>query len=135
MSDAMHGMGGGEEARSPQMETLNRVIAEVIVEPRPPGGAQRVSRLQNPAQAGTRAAAHEPEMAAALLRHQFENDAGFAVALDAEHSAFVGPLYRGYVCASPSFRDGPKGRARNPYSRSVVMDSGLFASLGPGKTN
>jgi hypothetical protein len=33
-----------------------------------------------------------------------------------------------------SFRDGPKGPARNPYSRLVVMDSGLAASRRPGMT-
>src|SRR5260370_1051855 len=33
-----------------------------------------------------------------------------------------------------SFRDGPKGRARNPYSPSVVMDSGLAAARRPGMT-
>src|SRR5713101_3684641 len=34
----------------------------------------------------------------------------------------------------PSFRDGPKGRARNPYSQPVVMDSGLAPSARPGMT-
>jgi hypothetical protein len=33
---------------------------------------------------------------------------------------------------SPSFRDGAKRRARNPYSLAVVMDSGLLVSLGRG---
>jgi hypothetical protein len=30
-----------------------------------------------------------------------------------------------------SFRDGPKGQARNPYPQAVIMDSGLdaYASL------
>src|SRR5215831_16110006 len=46
-------------------------------------------------------------MAPALLRHQFENDAGFAVTFDAEHDAFIDPLHGGYVCTLPSFRDGP----------------------------
>ncbi|MGB7009124.1 MAG: hypothetical protein WBD97_01830, partial [Pseudolabrys sp.] len=30
--------------------------------------------------------------------------------------------------------DGRRARARNPYSRIVVMDSGLLASLGAGMT-
>src|SRR5215469_13245804 len=46
-------------------------------------------------------------MAPALLRHQFENDAGFAVTFDAEHDAFIDPLNGGYVCTLPLFRDGP----------------------------
>ena len=33
-----------------------------------------------------------------------------------------------------SFRDGPKGRARNPYSQLVVMDSGLAPLARPGMT-
>ena len=97
MGYAVHGMGGGEKSRRAQIDPFDRVIAEMIVEPRPPGGAQRVARLQDTAQAGACAAAHQPEMAPVLLRHQFENDAGLAVALDAEHDAFIDPLHRGYV--------------------------------------
>src|SRR5262249_51898893 len=33
-----------------------------------------------------------------------------------------------------SFRDGPKGQARNPYLPAVVMDSGLATSWRPGMT-
>src|SRR6266849_5800754 len=36
---------------------------------------------------------------------------------------------------TPSFRGAAKRRARNPYPRAVVMDSGLLATLGPGMTN
>jgi hypothetical protein len=32
-------------------------------------------------------------MAPMSMRHQFENDAGLAVALDAEHDAFVDPFH------------------------------------------
>src|SRR6516165_10679669 len=97
MGDAVHRMRGGEKACGTQMDALHCVVAEVVVEPRPPSGAQRVPRLQDPAQAGTCAATHQPEMAPALLRHQFENDAGFAIAFDAEHDAFIDPLHGGYV--------------------------------------
>ena len=98
-----------EKSGGAQVRPLDRVVAEMVVEPRPPGGAQRISRLQHPAQPRAGAAANEPEMAAALMRHQFENDAGLAVALDAEHDAFVGPLHGRYVA---SFRGRAKRGAR-----------------------
>jgi|GEM_PF-5346568 len=39
------------------------------------------------------------------------------------------------IILQPSFRIAAKRRVRNPYSWTVVMDSGLLASLGPGMTN
>ena len=93
MGDAMHGMRGGEETGGTQIDALDRVIAEMVVEPRPPGRAQRIAGLQHPAQPRTGTAAHQAEMAAVLERHQFENDARLAVAPHAEHDAFIGPLH------------------------------------------
>src|ERR1700691_4227456 len=70
----------------------------MVVEPGAPSRAQRIAGLQHAAQPPAGAAAHQPEMAAARLSHQFENDAGLAVAPHAEHDAFVGPLHGGYLC-------------------------------------
>ncbi len=39
-----------------------------------------------------------------------------------------------FSLTGPSFRIGAKRQVRNPYSLTVVMDSGLLASLGPGMT-
>jgi hypothetical protein len=39
-----------------------------------------------------------------------------------------------YRVLRASFRGAPKARARNPYSLTVVMDSGFLAALGPGMT-
>ena len=114
MGDAMHGMRGVEERGGAQIDPLDRIIAEMVVEPRPPGRAQRIAGLQDAAQPGAGAAAHQPEMAAALLRHQFENDARLAKPPHAEHDAFIGPLHGMYVVPLSSFRDGPQGRARDP---------------------
>jgi hypothetical protein len=97
MGHTMHRMRRIEKSRRAQIDTFDRVIAEVIVEPRPPGRAQRIPRLQHPPQPRASTAAHEPKMTAALVRHQFENDARLAMAFDAEHNAFVGPLHGGYV--------------------------------------
>src|SRR5258708_39648553 len=104
-----------------KMEPLGGMVAEMLVEPRPPCRAQRIARLQHAAQPRADAAAHQAEMAAALVRHQFENDARLAVALDAEHDAVVGPLHGSYlarpraICIIPSgipnpFRDNARGR-------------------------
>ena len=92
----------------------------MVVEPRPPGRAQRIAGLQHPAQPRAGAAAHQAEMAAALLRHQFENDARLAVALDAEHDAFIGPLHGQMYVRWPSFRDAATGA--DP--ESIVTDRG-----------
>ena len=85
----------GKNAAGAQIRSFDRVVAEMLVEPRPPGGgdpscpAAASARRREPA-----AAAHQAEMAAVLARHQFENGARLAVALDAEHDAFVGPFHR-----------------------------------------
>ena len=93
MGHAMDGMRRGENAGRAQIDALDQIMAEMIVEPRPPGRAQRIAGLQHAAQPGAGAAAHQPEMAAALLRHQFENDARLAKPPHAEHNAFIGPLH------------------------------------------
>src|SRR5262249_45828617 len=46
----------------------------------------------------------------------------------------MGPMSAVKRSYHSSLRDGAKPRARNPYSRSVVMGSGLLAALGPGMT-
>ena len=48
-------------------------------------------------------ARHQAEMAAVRLRHQFKNDARLAMALDAEHDAFVDPFHGIYLVAGHSF--------------------------------
>src|ERR1700722_1202451 len=86
----------------------------MLVEPSPPGRLQRIARLQHAAQPrAVAAAAHQAEMAAALQRHQFKNDTRLAMALDAEHDGFVGPLHGSYlarlraICITPSGIPGP----------------------------
>jgi hypothetical protein len=74
----------------------------LLVEPGAPSCAQGVARLQHPAQTRARTAAHQAKMPAVLARHQFENDARLAMALDAEHNAFIGPLHGLYLVCLPS---------------------------------
>src|SRR5580704_7323946 len=126
MRDAMHGVRRREIAGGTQVEALDHIIAEMLVEPRPPGRAQRIAWLQHAAQSrAVAAAADQAEMTAALQRHQFENDARLAMALDAEHNAFVGPLHGRYlarpraICITPSgipgpFPDSAPGRRPSP---------------------
>jgi len=104
MSDAMDGVRRRQKSGGAQMDALDRVIAEMVVKPRPPGRAQRISRLQHAAQPFANAAPNQAEMAAAFLCHQFENDAGLAIALDAEHDAFIGPLHGVYVMRLAAIR-------------------------------
>src|SRR5271170_1884870 len=68
-------------------------MPEMLIEPRPPGRPNGVAGLQHPAQPRAGTAAHQAEMPAVLVRHQFKNDARFAMAFDAEHNAFVDPLH------------------------------------------
>src|SRR5262249_59845365 len=79
--------GGGQIGR------LDEVRPEMLVEPRPPGRPHRVAGLQDAAQPRSGPAAHQSEVAPMRTGHQFENDAGLAVALDAEHYAFVDPFH------------------------------------------
>src|SRR5581483_3023914 len=97
-----------------QIETFDRIIAEMLVEPRPPGRAQQIAGLQHAAQPRAGAAAHQTEVPAALQRHQLENDAGLAVPFDAEHDAVVGPLHGRYVARLPEGFQSHRGATASP---------------------
>src|SRR5580658_6761670 len=100
MRHAVHRMRRGQKMRRAQIDRLDRVMAEMLIEPCPPSGAQRIAGLQHATLPLTGAAAHQAEMAAVLMRHQFENDARLAMALGAEHDAFVDPLHGEYLSDS-----------------------------------
>src|SRR5262245_16451234 len=82
-----------EEMRRAQGEAFHRIVAEMLVEPRPPAGAHRLARLQHRLEARAETTAHEPEMTAVFARHQLEDGIRLPVTLDAEHDAFIGPLH------------------------------------------
>src|SRR6476646_472266 len=126
MRHAIDRVRGAEEAAGAQPQPFNRVSAEMLVEPRPPGGADRVAGLQHGFQARAEAAAHQPEMAAMRARHQLEDGARLPVPLDAEHNAFIGPLHgTSPESALPTFLCHPwadaKGRG---HSRAGCRRSG-----------
>ena len=93
MADAIDGMRAAKIIRRAQAQALDRVIAQMLVEPRPPGRAHAIADLQHRLHARAEAAAHHAEMAAMLARHQLEDAARLPVPFHAEHDAFIGPLH------------------------------------------
>ena len=93
MGHAEHGMGRSQQRRRAQPRAFELVIAEVLVEPRPPHRRDAVARLQQRAHALAGAAAHEAEMAAVLARKQFDDGGGFAMPPHAQDDAVVGPFH------------------------------------------
>src|SRR5205807_9367014 len=85
---------GVEKPRRGEIEPFHHVVAQMLVEPRPPGDADAIARLQHRTQPGAGGAAHQTEMSAMLARHHLEHGARLAVALDAEHDGFVDPLHQ-----------------------------------------
>ena len=94
MSDAVEGMRDRQERRRPRIEGLDRVVAEMFIEPRAPGAADAVTRLQHRPQPRARPSPHQTEMAAVGTRHQFEDGIGLPVTPGAEHDGLVSPFHR-----------------------------------------
>src|SRR4029077_9400590 len=97
MGDPMQRMRLVQKTRRAQIGRLDEVKPEMLVEPRPPGCAHGVSGLQDAAQSRPRSATYQSEVTPMRSRHQFENDAGLPVALDAEYDAFVDPFHGAYL--------------------------------------
>src|SRR5262249_34317808 len=93
MGYTMEGMRRHHEACCAQRRPLDQIEPEMFIQPRPPGYAHRIAGLENAAQPRARSAAHEPQMPAMRMRHQFENDATLAVALHPEHDTVVDPFH------------------------------------------
>src|SRR5262245_28451979 len=93
MGDTVEGMRRHHEACCAQRRPLDQIEPEMFIQPRPPGRAHRIAGLKNAAQPRARSAAHEPQMPAMRMRHQFENDATLAVALHPEHDPVVNPFH------------------------------------------
>ena len=91
--DAIERMRQGQERRRRQIKPFHHEVAEMLVEPRAPGGAQAIAGLQDRTQPGARPAPHQTEMTPALARHQLENGARLPVPPHAQHDAFIGPLH------------------------------------------
>jgi hypothetical protein len=83
-----------EETGRTELARLHHIAAEMLIEPRPPLRLHAVAGLQDRLQAPRAPAMHEAEMAAVRARHQFEDDARFAVLPRPEDEALVRPLHR-----------------------------------------
>src|SRR5579863_9804043 len=135
---AMNRMRGREKTGRAQISALHRIIAEMVIKPRPPGRVQRIARLEHRAQPPPGAAAHQPKMPAALLRHQFKNDARLAIAPHAKHDAFVSPLHGAYVACPAQIRRlcdalvlPPGAGGRGPRLRAVEGARAVKISYAP----
>jgi len=95
MTDAINRVRRGEETCRPQMQTFDRVVAKMFVEPCPPGSTHTISRLQYGLESRSKSTTHESEMAAVVTRHQLEDGARLPVPFDANHDAFIGPMHFG----------------------------------------
>ncbi len=83
----------GDEFGGPQLQALDLIDSEMLVEPGAPGGLDEVAGLQHRLAGAGASAMDETEMAAVVARHQFEDDARFAVLANAEHDALIAPLH------------------------------------------
>ena len=93
MGHAEDGMRGSQQRRRAQPRAFELVVAEMLVEPRPPHRGDAVAGLQHRAHALAGAAAHEAEMAAMLAGQQFDDGGGFAMPPHAQDDAVVGPFH------------------------------------------
>ena len=77
-----------------QPQTLDHIVTEMLVEPRPPGDPHDVPGLQHRSHAGARPSPHEPQMPPVRTRHHFQDGVRLAMPARAENDAFVGPIHR-----------------------------------------
>src|SRR5215470_1113182 len=99
----------------------------MLVEPRPPGGADTIARLQHRAEARARPSPHQAEMTAVPARHQLEDGVRLPMPPRAEHDAVVDPFHCKSLAATTSVvlsHDHVRRRPRRQYTaRSSQLSS------------
>ena len=133
MGHAIDHMRGGKLRGAMQMQRLDRVMPEMLVEPRAPDHAHGVARLQQRAQPRAAAAANEAEMAAVLARHHFEDGVGLAVPPRAQHDAVIGPFHEPSL--SPEAESSTPLQRQRPWIfalRLLVVDDEAGRAVGRG---
>ena len=83
----LHDLGGKA------LPQLDAEVAEVIGEPRLPGGVDVIADLQDGPQLARAPAVHQPQVPTVLAREQLEHGAGLAVRPHAQDHAFVAPVH------------------------------------------
>src|SRR4051794_39738280 len=116
MRDGVERMRERQKGRCAQSHGFDRKVAEMLVEPRAPHGANRVARLQNRAQARARPAAHQTEMPPMPARQQFEDGVRLSVSAYAQHHCFVGPFHATGLAQTAWQREGSRENCRGPAS-------------------
>src|SRR5262245_50969146 len=129
MIDPIDCVSHGKEIRGPQRKPFHRVVAEMLVQPRPPGGIQCIPRLQHRLEPRPKAAAHQAKVAAVLARHQLEDRIRLAMALDAEDDSFIGPLHdsspESLVFSTLVARGGVTRATRHSGARATASEPGM----------
>src|SRR5579872_7470896 len=93
MSHAVNGVLEREQVRRTQLRAFDQVIAEMLVEPRPPSRRNAVAWLEQRTHALARPTAYKAEMTAVATRQQFDDGGGFAVPPYSQYDPFVGPFH------------------------------------------
>ena len=82
-----------ENARGVSLEQLDIEAAEMLGEPRPPGDAQQIARLEQRPYAARAPSSHQSEMAAMAEGEQLRHGIRLAERLGGQEDAFVAPIH------------------------------------------
>ena len=85
--------GAAHENLGSHHRRFQRIIAHVLVEPRSPGGAHGVARLEQGSLPSRGTTAHHAEVATAQAGEQFHDGIALAVPPHSQHDALVGPFH------------------------------------------
>src|SRR5215831_14854727 len=86
-----------EEGGRREFEPLDRIGAEMLIEPGAPSSGHAIAGLQDRAQAPACSAIDQAEMTSMLAGHQFENGIRLPMAARPEHDPFIAPLHRALI--------------------------------------
>src|SRR6185312_6332922 len=82
-----------EDARGVGLQKLDIEAAEMFRQPRPPGDAEQIARLEQRPHAARAPSAHQSEMTAMAEREELSDGIRLAQRLGGEEDALVGPIH------------------------------------------
>jgi hypothetical protein len=100
------------ERRAALHQRLGAEIAEMVVQPRPPGQGQRVAGLQERPHAPRAPALDEPEMPPVARRQHLEDHIGLAVPARSDDDSVFRPFHEGLLQDGKTRRDPQPGNNR-----------------------